>query len=306
MKDHPHTDIQMQGWIGRLPARARPFALLARLDRPIGVWLLLLPGLWAIALAAATQNGHMKFYDWFLMILFVLGAVVMRAAGCVINDLWDRKLDAKVERTQLRPLASGAVSLRDGALFLLGLLLIGLLILLQMNHATLILGLIAMPLIIAYPLMKRITWWPQAFLGLTFNFGALMGWSAVTGGLNWPCLVLYAGCILWTIGYDTIYAHQDKEDDALIGIKSTALKFGDKSHYWVTLFYAGFWCALALVTITSPLSWPAQAGALAAGLHLLWQVRRWDLNNPQNCLETFQSNRDLGLIILIGFLMGSF
>ena len=216
----------------------QPYALLMRLDRPIGWWLLLLPGWWAIVLASGgVMNMNIK--SWALMAAFLIGAVVMRGAGCVVNDIWDRDLDKMVERTRERPLASGAVSVKQAAAFLSLLLMIGAAILLSMNMLTIMLGLLSLPLIALYPAMKRITYWPQLFLGLTFNFGALMGWAAVTGELSAAPLFLYLGGIFWTIGYDTIYAHQDKEDDALAGIKSTALKFGNRSKLWVSGFYLG-------------------------------------------------------------------
>ncbi len=299
MNTKPHTDIKSDGWINRVfPSSLRPYATLARLDRPVGIWLLLLPGWWAIALASG-GIGSMKLEDWRFAALFAAGAVIMRGAGCVINDLWDRKLDKQVERTRARPLASGAVSPRQAMVFLGGLLLAGLAVLLQMNPVTVMLGFLVMPLIIAYPLMKRLTWWPQAFLGLTFNFGALMGWSAVIGVIGLPALCLYAAGICWTLGYDTIYAHQDKEDDLIAGIKSTALKFGANSKKWVAGFYGA---AMALLT-AALFTGAGGAGAWmifvpVMGAHLAWQIKNWRPDSPDSSLKTFRSNRDFGLIVL--------
>lgn len=219
----PHTDIKKLVWIEqKLPEQARPYAYLMRIDRPIGIWLLLIPGIWGIA---AASPGFPSIYT---CILFLIGSVLMRGAGCVINDLWDKDLDKKVERTANRPLASGAITEKNAKIFLATLLLLSFFILIQFNSTTIILGFASIPLIAMYPLMKRYTYWPQIMLGITFNMSVLMGYSAVTGETSSTAILLYLGAIFWTIGYDTIYAHQDKEDDALIGIKSTALKFGDK------------------------------------------------------------------------------
>lgn len=298
-----HTDIKNNGWIEQfIPDFFRPYAYLARLDRPIGAWLLLFPGWWAIVLAAGGLRA-MNLNDAKVMLLFGLGAIIMRAAGCVVNDLWDQKFDKQVTRTQSRPLAAGTLSAKQAVFFLAGLLLAGFLILLQMHIVTILLGFFTIPLIIAYPLMKRITWWPQAFLGLTFNFGALMGWSAITGIIEPACLLLYCGCIFWTIGYDTIYAHQDKEDDARIGLKSSALKLGQDSPRWVSAFYAA---AFLLFTLSFIL---ATAGILSylcltvAAWHLYRQIKNWDINNHQSSLDTFKSNRDLGFLLLLAALL---
>ena len=292
------SDIRADsGILKYIPDTYRPYALLARLDRPIGFWLLGLPGLWAIWLSS---NGFSVKAVW-LSALFMIGAVAMRAAGCVINDIWDRDLDKKVERTAVRPLAAEDLSLKQAAVFLLVLLFIGLMILMQMNVVTVVLGILSVPLIIAYPLMKRITFWPQAFLGLTFNFGVLMGWAAMTETLEAPTFLLYIGAIFWTIGYDTIYAHQDIEDDMLAGIKSTALKFGDSSKQWVIGFYAlaflfmliafamqSVWGAIALV----PVAW-----------HMSYQILKWDVDNTYTALQAFKSNRNCGLLILAAALV---
>lgn len=296
-----HTDIRPDGWVDRwLPPPARPYARLARLDRPIGTWLLLFPGWWAIALAGPPGGGP----DLWLMTLFAVGAVVMRGAGCTINDILDRDLDAQVERTRVRPIPSGQVTTRQALAFLLVQLLLGFLVLIQLNWLSIWLGVASLVLVGSYPLMKRITWWPQAFLGLTFNWGALMGWTAVTGSLGAPALLLYAGCILWTLGYDTIYAHQDKEDDARVGIRSTALLFGDSSPRWVRRFYAGafaVWC-MALLPVGQPAAMALPLLAVA-GL-LLFQVRGWDLDDPVDSLATFKASRFVGWALLLAIVAG--
>lgn len=291
-----HTDLNFN-LIEKMPPGLRPYATLARVDRPAGTWLLLLPGWWAIVMAAGGV-WQMNWYDWGMFILFGIGAPVMRGAGCVINDLWDRDIDKEVGRTRLRPLASGAASPLGAIVFLGILLAIGLVILLQMNLVTILLGVLALPMIVAYPLMKRFTWWPQAFLGLTFNFGALMGWSAVTGAPSLAAVVLYIGGILWTLGYDTVYAHQDKEDDALAGIKSSALKLGDHSKKAVAFFYGGAWLLIACASIIADYHSMAFLFLLPALLHMVWQVWRWDMDDAENSLRVFRSNRDFGLLVL--------
>lgn len=293
-----HTDIKNSGWILGLPAVLRPFALLMRLDRPVGIWLLLLPGWWAIMMAsggAVMLDGHSVS----LFVLFALGAVVMRGAGCVINDLWDRDLDAQVERTRTRPLASGAVSPRQALAFLAGLLLAGLLILLQLDLVAIGLGVLSLAFVISYPLMKRITWWPQAFLGLTFNFGVLIGWAAVTGTVSLSAGLVYVAGFFWTLGYDTIYAHQDREDDMRAGIRSSALRLGVKSRIWVARFYMVAWIFLvAAFTKSGAGNW-AYFALGAAGWHLWWQVRRWVPDDPASSLRVFQSNRDFGFLVFL-------
>ena len=287
------TDIKKHGWIEKLPERWRPYVYLGRFDRPIGAWLLLLPGWCGIALASAAP-----WQEWRLFALFGLGAIVMRAAGCVINDIWDRDLDRKVARTRTRPLAARTVSLRAALLFLFVLLLVGLAVLLQMNIYTIILGLISVPFIAVYPLMKRITWWPQLFLGLTFNFSALMGWSAVTGGLSLAPILFYAGCMFWTLGYDTVYAHQDKEDDALVGIKSTALKFADHPRVPVIIFYTIqtlLWGSSFLLSQ----GWHGAVFFVPVIAHQIWQLKIWNPENPESSLTIFKSNRDLGVMVFL-------
>ena len=292
-----HTDINSKGWISRLPPKMRPFMLLMRLDRPIGTWLLLLPGWWSIVLARGgidNLNGH----DWYLMFLFGMGAIVMRGAGCVINDLWDRRLDRRVDRTRLRPLASGAVTTFQALVYASGLLLVGFLILIQMGGPAIILGCLSLFFVIVYPSMKRITWWPQAFLGLTFNFGALIGWAAVTDSLGTPAIILYIAGFFWTLGYDTIYAHQDIEDDMQIGIKSTALRLGADSRKWIIKFYIAAWLLIMLALLSAHVGGVSMMALSLAGAHLAWQLMRWNPASPTSSLRIFKSNRDFGLIVL--------
>lgn len=277
-----HTDISLAGLVGRLPPKLRGFALLMRLDRPIGTWLLLLPGWWAIAMTAPARLD--------LFLLFAVGAIVMRGAGCVVNDLWDQELDAAVERTRGRPLVTGAVSRREAYALLFLLLAIGAAILLTMTPMAIALGILSLAFVFTYPLMKRFTWWPQMFLGFTFNFGVLIGWAAATGSLAPETLWLYAAGIFWTLGYDTIYAHQDKEDDALVGVKSTARLFADHSKMWIAGFYAVATLLLCVAAHT-PLM-------VLAGAHFVWQVWRWDMDEPASSLRFFKANRDAGLIVL--------
>jgi len=300
-----HTDIKNNGWIEEmLPEKIRAYAYLIRLDRPIGTWLLLLPGWWAVVLAAGGA-GQINMHDLRLLVLFALGALVMRAAGCVINDLWDRKLDARVERTKNRPLASGQIKPKHALVFCAILFAIGFFILTRMSMVTVLIGIISIPMIVMYPLMKRITWWPQAFLGLTFNLGALMGWAAVTMVVGLPAVLLYLGGIFWTLGYDTIYAHQDKEDDMKIGIKSAALRLGDTSKIWVSEFYIiafGFWAAAFYTAGAGPLS---LAALCIAAFYALWQLKGWDINDNESSLRVFKSSRDTGLLVLVAALLAS-
>ena len=293
-------DIPVGNWIDRhVPAPVRPYLRLMRLDRPIGTWLLLFPGWWSIALAAP------GWPDWTLMALFGLGAVIMRGAGCVINDIADRNFDGKVERTRARPIPSGAVSVVQALLFLGFLLALGLAILLQFNTFAVLVGAASLALVVPYPLMKRITYWPQAWLGLTFNWGALLGWAAVTGTLGAPAFALYAAGLFWTLGYDTIYAHQDKDDDALIGVKSTALRLGAATRPWLCVFYA---LSIGLIGMSG---WLAGKGAavyvflIPAAAHLVWQTVRVDIDNSSDCLEKFKSNRWFGWLLLAGIVAGS-
>jgi 4-hydroxybenzoate polyprenyltransferase len=293
------TDIHVGDWVDRwLPRWAEPYARLARLDRPIGTWLLLFPGWWGIALAGP------RWPDPVLLALFALGAIVMRGAGCTLNDIADRDYDGQVARTRLRPIPSGRVSLRQAAIFMVAQLAIGAAILVSLNRASLLLGVAVLALIGTYPYMKRITYWPQLFLGLNFNWGALIGWTAVTGRLAWPPVLLYLGGICWTLGYDTIYAHQDKEDDARIGVKSSALALGERTRPFLFLFYGAaiaFWTASG---IAAGLNAVFLIGfALAAAL-LAWQAAAVDTSDPIDCLAKFRSNRLIGWLVLAGVVVG--
>jgi len=285
-------------WMDRhLPAWLRPYGVLARWDRPIGAWLLFWPCLWGLALAPG-------FPSLWLTLLFLIGAFAMRGAGCTINDMTDRDLDAKVERTQNRPLASGALTLSRALLFLGAQLLVGLAVLLQLNMNAAIIALAALPLVVAYPWMKRITWWPQLFLGITFKWGALVGWTAATGALGWPAVVLYLAGIFWTLGYDTIYAHQDKADDALIGVKSTARRLGEATPRWLWGFYSVSLLLLALAGGMVGMGWLFYIGLVPVVAHFTWQVRTLDIDDPDNCLTRFRSNREAGLLVMIALLLG--
>lgn len=297
------TDIRFD-IIARLPRVLHPYALSLRLDRPVGWWLLLLPGWWAIALAGGGLIG-MGPRQWGLMILFLIGAIVMRGAGCIINDLWDRDLDRRIERTRLRPLASGQIKVRQALLTLALCLCIGLLILLQTSWLCGALGILSLVFVAIYPVMKRITWWPQAFLGLTFNFGALMGWAAVTNDLPPAALLLYAAGFFWTLGYDTIYAHQDIEDDMKVGVKSTARLFGGKSRKFVAGFYGVTYLLLGAAGMAATGSPVIFLLLVPVAIHFGWQVRTWRLSDPGSALARFKSNRNAGLLALIAFLIAA-
>ena len=293
------TDIPDVSWIDRLaPRKSRPYLRLARADRPIGTWLLLLPCWWGVALASPSWP------DGRLFVLFVVGSLVMRGAGCTLNDIVDRDYDARVARTAARPIASGQVSVPQALVFLSLLLLLGLSILLQFNSFAVILGISSLILVAFYPFMKRITYWPQFFLGLTFNWGALLGWAAVTGALATPAIILYVAGIFWTLGYDTIYAHQDKEDDILIGVKSTALKFSASTGRWLIGFYGATTVLIGVAGFLTELQWPFYAALVLGALHLAWQIKTVDITAPKNCLAKFKSNRDFGLVVLAGIIAG--
>ena len=297
MSDFDHVpDSERRGLIGALPARVRPYAALTRVDRPIGTWLLYWPCAWSVALAGIAGK-------WGLFLLLLLGAFVMRSAGCAYNDIVDRDLDARVERTRLRPLPSRRLSVRAAWGLVIGLSLIGLLVLLTLPRAAQLVALASLALVAAYPFMKRITWWPQAWLGLVFSWGALVGWPAVTGTLAPPPVLLWLGSIFWVIGYDTLYAIQDIEDDALVGVKSSARALGDKARLGVGLCYA-----LALVgwgaAIWAVRPQPLALLALApAALHLARQVARADPADGALALELFRSNRFTGLLLFAGFVV---
>ena len=295
-------DAPQGNWVDRLaPESCRPFLRLARLDRPIGAWLLLFPCWWG-QLLAERALGHAAA-DASYLLLFLLGAFVMRGAGCTYNDIVDRDYDARVQRTAARPVASGQVSLAEAQMFLGVLSLIGLLILIQFNVFTIALGAASLLLVAVYPFAKRYTDWPQIVLGLTFKWGALVGWSAITGGLSMAPLALYAGCVLWTVGYDTIYAHQDKDDDEAIGLRSTALTLGEATRPAVALLYAG---AIVLWVAAGALAGAGPAFFLALGLvgvQFAWQLATLVTEDAVNCLKRFRSNQLVGWILCLGLVL---
>ena len=295
------TDMPADHWVERyVPGPVRPYFKLARIDRPIGTWLLLLPAWWSIILASPGLGDLYGTVTFF--VLFGVGAVIMRGAGCTFNDIVDRDFDAKVARTRTRPVASGAIPVPRAMIFLILQLVAGLGILLSFNRFTIALGAASLTLVFTYPFMKRITYWPQAFLGITFNWGALLGFSAVTGALGAEALALYAGGFFWTLGYDTIYAHQDKEDDVRLGVKSSALRLGEKTRPYLFAFYGLAIAWLALAGYLAALAWPYYAG-LALGLaQLFWQAGKVDLDSSGDCLVKFRSNRIFGWIVLAGLI----
>jgi 4-hydroxybenzoate polyprenyltransferase len=288
-------------WVDtRAPQWSRPYLRLSRLDRPIGSWLLLMPCWWSAALAAGVIGdiGRLPL----ILALFFVGAFAMRGAGCTWNDITDRDLDARVERTRSRPIPAGQVSVPQAAAFLVVQALIGLAVLLQFNRFAIGTGIASLLIVAVYPFMKRITWWPQIVLGLAFSWGALMGFAVMLGRIDAAALLLYAGSIAWVVGYDTIYAHQDAEDDALIGVKSTALLFGARTRFALMVFYG-----LAVVLIGAALTlagarWPAWIGLAASAAHLVWQIKRLEIGDPALCLHLFKSNRDAGLLLFAGLL----
>jgi 4-hydroxybenzoate polyprenyltransferase len=282
-------------WVDTLaPAVTRPYLRLARLDRPIGSWLLLMPCWWSLGIAGM-RAGELPSL-WYIF-LFFIGAFAMRGAGCTWNDLVDRDLDARVERTRSRPIPSGQVTPIQAALFMAVQALVGLAVLLQFNFFTILCGFASFSVIVIYPFMKRITYWPQVVLGLAFSWGALMGWPAEFARLDWPPLVLYAGSICWVIAYDTIYAHQDREDDLMIGIKSTALLFRERTKPMLTFFYSAAVVLLGWAGLMAGGGAVFVLGLLLFAAHLAWQVWRLDIDDPALCLALFKSNRDAGLIL---------
>lgn len=300
--DGPIADAASGNWVDRFaPAFAKPYLKLARIDRPIGIWLLFWPCAWSLALAGVARPD--VAYSWFYTVIFLIGAIAMRGAGCTLNDIVDRKLDAQVERTRSRPIPSGQVSVKQAVVFLLAQCLIGLVVLLQLNNFAIWLGFAALIPVAIYPFMKRITNWPQLFLGIAFKWGALIGWAAMFGALHLPALILYAGAICWTIGYDTIYALQDREDDAVVGIKSTALLFGEKTKIAVTGFYAlsfalllasGYYAGAGIVFFVATLPTAAL---------LIWQVATLKIDDGANCLVRFQANKWIGLAFWASLLL---
>jgi 4-hydroxybenzoate polyprenyltransferase len=289
-------------WVDTLaPSWLRPYLRLSRLDRPIGSWLLLLPCWWSSALAAVA--AHARGPSPWHIALFFIGAFAMRGAGCTWNDIVDRDLDGAVERTRSRPIPSGQVSVAQAALFLVLQALIGFAVLITFNAFTIGLGIASLAIVAVYPFMKRITHWPQIVLGLAFSWGALMGWAAAFGRLDAAAVLLYAGSISWVIGYDTIYAHQDREDDALIGIKSTALLFGARTKPMLMLFYGLAVFLIGAAGFAAGAGVFFKLGLLAFAAHLTWQIARLDIADPDNCLAVFKSDRDAGLILFAGLLL---
>jgi 4-hydroxybenzoate polyprenyltransferase len=289
-------------WVDSLaPPWLRPYLRLARLDRPIGSWLLLLPCWWSSALAAVAASAPGPRLTH--LALFFIGAFAMRGAGCTWNDIVDRDLDGSVERTRSRPIPSGQVSVGEAAFFLVLQSLVGLAVLMSFNTFTIALGIASLLIVAVYPFMKRITYWPQIILGLAFSWGALMGWAGWFGRLDGPALLLYAGSISWVIGYDTIYAHQDREDDALIGIKSTALLFGTRTKPMLGLFYGLAVILLGAAGFLAGAGVVFALGLAAFAAHLGWQIRRLDIEDPDNCLAVFKSDRDAGLILFAGLVL---
>ena len=297
------ADAVRGNWVDtRAPEAARPYLRLSRADRPIGTWLLLLPCWWGLG-AAALRDGAFTLHHLWIAVGCAMGAWLMRGAGCTWNDITDRDFDGAVERTRSRPIPSGQVTVRNAVIWMVAQALLAFCILLTFNWNAIWLGIASLAIVCIYPFAKRFTWWPQVFLGLAFNWGALLAWTAATGRLEWPAVLIYVAGIAWTLFYDTIYAHQDKEDDALIGVKSTARLFGEETARWlkwflvatVVLFAAGL--IGALVTAVSPLQLVvALGGVWAFGWHLAWQLRRLDIDDPERCLQLFRSNRDAGLI----------
>jgi 4-hydroxybenzoate polyprenyltransferase len=294
-----HTDIAATGWVTRLPRSWLPYLLLARADRPIGTWLLFLPGAWGILLARPPLVQAL----W-LLALFGIGSLAMRAAGCVVNDLWDRDIDRLVVRTAGRPLASGALRPLQAWTFLGVLLLAGLAVLVQLNPICQRMGVGSLALVGLYPLAKRFTWWPQLVMGFTFGFGAPMGYTAVTGRVDAAWVAIYVAAILWDLGFDTIYAHQDREDDAMVGVRSTARLFGERTRPFLAVCYGAVIVVLAVAGWLAGLGgWFYPALALPAAL-LAWQVRRLDINDPAECLRLFRANREVGLAVALAILAG--
>jgi len=303
------ADATDKNWVDRFaPAVTRPYLRLSRADRPAGTWLLLIPCWWSLSLAILA-DGQFTNHDRWLIIAMAIGAFLMRGAGCTWNDITDRDLDAKVARTKSRPIPSGQVTTKAAAVWMLVQTLIAALILFTFNTNAIILGIAALIPVAIYPFAKRFTWWPQVFLGVAFNWGALMGWVAHTGSLGWPPILLYLGGIAWTLFYDTIYAHQDKEDDALIGVKSTARLFHTNTKKWLFGFLVisvSLLCLALIMSVSKGMNVMALLVAImgiwAFGLHMTWQLRSLDIDDAETCLRLFRANRDAGFLPIIGFI----
>jgi len=299
------SDIRHGDWIDRrAPRSVQPYLRLARIDRAIGTWLLLLPCWWGLALASVATPDVSPLRALVYAVLFAIGALVMRGAGCTWNDIMDRDFDARVARTALRPIPSGAVSVRQVYVFLGLQLLMGLVVLLCFNAVTILVGIASLLLVVIYPQMKRVTYWPQLFLGLAFNWGALVGWTAIAGGLSAPPLLLYVAGIFWTLGYDTIYAHQDKEDDVLIGVKSSALRLGANTRPWLWIFYAATVALLAAAFWQAALGWPSYLLLALAAAMLGHQATAVDLDDPVDCRVKFNATRYSGFVVTAAILAG--
>ncbi|MFO1107408.1 MAG: 4-hydroxybenzoate octaprenyltransferase [Amaricoccus sp.] len=303
------ADATRGNWVDRYaPPGLRPYLRLSRADRPVGSWLLLIPCWWGLGLAAAASGPRPG--DLWIALGCALGAVLMRGAGCTWNDLTDREIDAAVARTRSRPLPSGQVSPRQAVAWMAAQALLAFLILLSFPPIAIGLGIASLALVAIYPFAKRFTWWPQVFLGLAFNWGVLLAWAAHQGSLGWPAVLAYLAGIVWTLFYDTIYAHQDREDDALIGVKSTARLFGTATPRWLAGFLAASTALLGLAVLSAlggrAALWPALAGVVGFAAHLAWQLRRLDIDDPDICLMLFRSNRDAGLILTAGLVLAAF
>jgi 4-hydroxybenzoate polyprenyltransferase len=295
-------DAGLRNFVDRFAPRAvLPYLRLARADRPIGFFLLALPCFWSVSLGSRSLGD--AYPDPRLLSLFAAGAIVMRAAGCTYNDIVDREIDAEVARTRGRPLPSGQITLKAALIFMVALSLIGFAILLSFNGLTILLGLCVLPIVALYPFVKRFSYWPQAVLGLAFNWGALLGWPAVLGRMDWTPVMLYAGAVCWTVGYDTIYAHQDREDDDLIGLKSTALRFGRATKPWLAFLYSAAWLAITAAGLMAAAGTAFLLLMLIAGAQLAWQVTTLDIDDAENCLKRFRSNRDFGALALAAILL---
>jgi len=301
------ADRVADSWVDtKAPEELRPYLRLSRADRPIGTWLLLLPCWWGALLGGLASPDTSGWLTVWIMIVCSAGAFLMRGAGCTWNDISDRDIDPKVERTRNRPLASGQVTVQEAMIWMVIQMVASFMLLLTLNGAAITLGVLALLPVAIYPFAKRFTWWPQVFLGLAFNWGALLAWTAQTGSLGWPAVILYLAGISWTLFYDTIYAHQDREDDELIGVKSTARLFGDNSENWLRGFLVGSVLLMslaiiyALAALANPLSLSLSlAAAWGFGAHLNWQLGRLNINDPALCLRLFRSNRDAGLIVVL-------
>lgn len=300
------ADAVSQNWVDSFAPRwSRPYLRLSRADRPAGTWLLLLPCWWGLGLAVAADPVGGTLYDLWIAIGCAIGAFLMRGAGCTWNDITDRKFDAEVARTKSRPIPSGQISVKQAAVWLVIQTVLAFGILLTFNLFTIILGIVALVPVVIYPFAKRFTWWPQVFLGIAFNWGALLAWAAHTGSITWAPIFLYLSGIAWTLFYDTIYAHQDKEDDALIGVKSTARLFGENTPRYLFYFLVISVTFLSVAAIDALIAGPpaqmfiALCAAWVFGLHMFWQMRKLRIDDPEVCLQLFRSNRDAGLLVAL-------